>query len=148
MSHKYFDGMVENTNVKDEPDKNLIEKVESLGINVKKCMDELRIADAIDEIFTVLRASNKYIDETTPWILAKDENEQDRLKTVLYNLVESIRVCAVYLQAFLPDTANKIFELINTDQKSYETTKTFGQFKSDTELKKPEILFARIENEE
>lgn len=146
MSHKYFDGVVENTNISGDVDSSLIEKVESLGQNVKKCMDGLKIADAIDEIFNVLRASNKYIDETTPWILAKDENEHDRLKTVLYNLVESIRVCAVYLQPFLPDTANKIFELINTDENTYESTNKFGVFKSGTVLNNPEILFARIEN--
>ena len=148
MSHKYFDGIVENTGVESEPDKNLIEKVENLRENVKKCMNELRIADAIDAIFTVLRASNKYIDETTPWILAKDENEQDRLKNVLYNLVESIRVCAVFLQPFLPDTANKIFELINTKETSYESTEKFGAYKSGTLLNNPEILFVRIENED
>ena len=111
-------------------------------------MDELRIADAIDEIFEVLRASNKYIDETLPWALAKDETKQDRLKTVLYNLIESIRVCAVYLQAFLPDTSKRIFEQINTDLTTYESTKEFGQFASGTVLNKPEILFARIEKKE
>ncbi|MCH5166796.1 MAG: methionine--tRNA ligase [Erysipelotrichales bacterium] len=145
MSHKYFEGVVENTQVVGDADQNLIGKVEGLGAKVKKCMDDLKIADAIDEIFNVLRASNKYIDETTPWILAKDENEHDRLKTVLYNLVESIRVCAVYLQPFLPDTADKIFDLINTDEKTYESTNKFGVFKSGTVLNNPEILFARIE---
>ena len=147
MSHKYFNGQVENTNVTEDVDKALITKAEELGARVKKSMDELRIADAIDEVFGLLRASNKYIDETTPWILAKDESKQERLKTVLYNLIESIRIAAVYLQPFLPKTADKIFALINTDLKSYESTKTFGAYVSGTVLKEPEILFARIENE-
>ena len=111
-------------------------------------MDILRIADAIDEVINCLRASNKYIDETTPWILAKDETKQDRLKTVLYNLIESIRVCAVYLQAFIPSTSDKIFDLLNTDLTSYESTKSFGQYVSGTELKQPEILFQRLEKNE
>ena len=110
-------------------------------------MDELRIADAIDEVLNCLRATNKYIDDTTPWVLAKDETKQDRLKTVLYNLIESIRICTVYLQSFIPETTEKIFNQINTDLTSYESTKEFGQFESGTVLNKPEILFARIEKE-
>ena len=148
MSNKYFDGVVENTNVVEDLDQEFKNKVVNLGSAVKSKMDELRIADAIDEIFEVLRASNKYIDETLPWALAKDETKQDRLKTVLYNLIESIRVCAVYLQAFLPDTSKRIFEQINTDLTTYESTKEFGQFASGTVLNKPEILFARIEKKE
>jgi methionyl-tRNA synthetase len=126
-------------------DQNLKDLVTSLGDKVAKHMDELKVADAIDDVFEVLRASNKYIDETTPWILAKDETKQDRLKEVLYNLIESIRVCAVYLQAFLPDTAEKIFNQINTDLKSYDSTKTFGGYVSGTKVNTPEILFARID---
>lgn len=147
MSNKYFDGIVENAKVSGPEDEALIEKVEALNTNVKKKMDELKIADAIDEIFNVLRASNKYIDETAPWFLAKDENSQDRLKTVLYNLVESIRVCAVYLQPFLPDTAEKIFKFINTDETTYESTISFGAYKSGTKLNESEILFQRIDQE-
>ncbi len=147
MSNKYFDGIVENTNVVGPEDEALIAKVESLGKNVQKKMDELKIADAIDEIFNVLRASNKYIDETTPWILAKDEASHDRLKTVLYNLTESIRVCAVYLQAFLPDTAARILEFINTKENSYESTVKFGGLASGTKLNESEILFQRIDQE-
>lgn len=145
MSNKYFDGIVENPKVSGEADDALISKVEALGANVKKKMDELKIADAIDEIFDVLRASNKYIDETCPWVLAKDESQADRLKTVLYNLIESIRVCAVYLQAFLPETADKIFAQINTDLTTYESTKEFGAYATGTKLNNPEILFARID---
>ena len=87
MSHKYFDGVVENTNVTEDVDATLIEKVEALPNLFKKKMDDLRIADAIDEVLNCLRATNKYIDDTTPWVLAKDETKQDRLKTVLYNLL-------------------------------------------------------------
>ena len=148
MSHKYFDGIVERTEVTTEFDAALKAKLEALGENVKKQMDQLRIADAIDEIIDCLRSSNKYIDETTPWILAKDETRQDELRTVLYNLIESIRICAVYLQAFIPDTSAKIFDLLNTDLTSYESTKEFGQYVDGTELKKPEILFQRIEKTE
>lgn len=147
MSHKYFDGVVTRTDVSTEFDAALIDKLTHLGDNVKTKMDSLRIADAIDEIFNCLRASNKYIDETTPWVLAKDENELDKLRTVLYNLIESIRICAVYLQPFLPQTAVKIFELINTDLTSYESTKTFGGYVSGTKVSEAEILFARIDKE-
>ena len=110
-------------------------------------MNDLKIADSIDDVFEVLRASNKYIDETMPWVLAKDETKQDRLKEVLYNLIESIRVCAVYLQAFLPETAEKIFYQINTDIKSYDSTKEFGKYMSGTKVNNPEILFARIDKD-
>ena len=145
MSHKYFDGYVENTGITSEVDENLINLCENLGTKVKTDMDKLRIADAITDIFDCLRASNKYIDETTPWVLAKDENSKERLKTVLYNLIESIRICAVYLQAFIPDTSSKIFDLLNTDLTSYESTNKFGAYKSGTKLKEPQILFKRIE---
>ncbi len=148
MDKKYFNGIVENLNVVGEEDKSLIEKLENLHIVFKEKMDNLRIADAIDEVFNCLRASNKYIDETAPWILAKDENSQDRLKTVLYNLVESIRICSVYLQPFLPDTANKIFMFLNTNDTSYESTKKFGQYQSGTKLNDAEILFKRIDASE
>lgn len=145
MSHKYFDGIVENKNVPSEIDENLISLCENLGEKVKNDMDKLRIADAISDVFEVLRAANKYIDETTPWILAKDETKTDRLKTVLYNLIEAIRISAVYLQPFIPDTSDKIFDLLNTDQKSYSSTKKFGVYASGTKLKEPQILFSRIE---
>lgn len=148
MAHKYHDGVIEKTSVSTEFDAELQSKVLELGKKVKEKMDHLRIADAIDEIFNVLRASNKYIDETTPWILAKDPKEKDKLKNVLYNLIESIRVCAVYLQPFLPDTSKKIFNLINTDANTYESTTVFGNYPTGTRVNEPEILFARIEIEE
>ena len=145
MSNKYFDGIVESTGVEDTMDKNLKDLATNLGNKVANHMEELKISEAIDDVFELLRASNKYIDETMPWSLAKDESKQDRLKEVLYNLIESIRVSAVYLQAFLPDTAEKIFKQINTDIKDYESTKEFGKFVSGTKLNAPEILFQRID---
>ena len=107
-------------------------------------MDELKVAAAIDDIFDLLRRCNKYIDETTPWILAKDENSKDRLGTVLYNLLESIRISAVLLSAFLPDTANKIFEQLNTSNVSYETVNNFNGMLDTDKVGVAEPLFARI----
>ena len=147
MSNKYFDGVVTQTGVEDVMDANIKNLVTDLGNKVHNSMEELKIAEAIDNIFDVLRATNKYIDETMPWALAKDETKSDRLKEVLYNLIESIRVCAVYLQAFLPETAEKIFKQINTDLTSYESTKEFGGYKSGNKVNNPEILFARIDVE-
>ena len=146
MSNKYFDGVVTNTGVNvEEEDSELKSLCEGLNAKVKDHMNKLRIADSIDDIFEVLRAANKYIDITMPWALAKDETKLDRLNTVLYNLIEAIRVSAVYLQAFLPETAEKIFSQINTDIKDYESTKDFGKYVSGTKLNAPEILFARID---
>jgi methionyl-tRNA synthetase len=145
MSNKYFDGEVVQTGVTDTMDQGLKDLVTSLGNKVKAHMDELKVSEAIDDIFEVLRASNKYIDETMPWALAKEEDKQDRLKEVLYNLLESIRVCAVYLQAFLPETSEKIFKQINTDLTTYESTKEFGGYVSGNKVGTPEILFARID---
>ena len=145
MSNKYFDGEVVQTGVTDTMDQGLKDLVTSLGDKVKAHMDELKVSEAIDDIFEVLRASNKYIDETMPWALAKEEDKQDRLKEVLYNLLESIRVCAVYLQAFLPETSEKIFKQINIDLTTYESTKEFGGYVSGNKVGTPEILFARID---
>ena len=108
-------------------------------------MNDLKVAEAIEEIIELCRKSNKYIDETTPWLLAKDETKQARLQTVLYNLLETIRICGVYLAAFLPETADKIFKQINTQNRSVESTKTFEGMDSGIKLNKPEILFARID---
>ena len=144
MSHKYFDGKVESTGVVEDVDNKLKDLAKSLGGKVSKHMDELKIQESIDDIFEVLRASNKYIDETMPWALAKDESKQDRLKEVLYNLIESIRISAIYLQPFLPETAEKIFKQLNTNKTKYEDSQ-FGKLESDLVLNKPEILFARID---
>lgn len=140
MGNKYFDGKVSNKKVSDPLDEEFIKNINSLEENVTSKMDKLQVADAIGEIFNVLRASNKYIDETTPWVLAKDEALQDRLETVIYNLLESIRVCAVFLEPFMPDTSSKILEQINISDKTFS-------FVEDTkyELGKPSALFMRID---
>jgi len=145
MSYKYFDGIVSNPSVIEDVDDSLKSVVLDLHKSVTSKMNELKVGDALGLIFDALKRANKYIDETTPWILAKDESKQDRLKTVLYNLLETIRICSVYLQAFLPETASKIFNQLNTDEKSYESARTFGLLNSGTKLNEPVHLFDRID---
>ena len=144
MSNKYFSGVVENKEVNEEIDRELINLVLSIKDKVDEKMNMLRIADSLDCIFDIFRRCNKYIDETTPWVLAKDESKTDRLKTILYNLIESIRYGAVLLQAFMPDTAESIFKQINTDQNSYDTLDRFGYYKSGSIVGEAEVLFNRI----
>lgn len=140
MAKKYFDGNIENRKKKEDIDKELISMLNALEKKIDEKMEKLEIGAAIDGIFEVLRRSNKYIDETTPWVLAKDENKKERLETVLYNLVESIRVCAVFLEPFLPDTSKNILNQININNHSF-------QFLEDVSYKvnNPVILFQRIE---
>lgn len=145
MSHKYFDGIVSNPNVSEDVDNDLILSATKLHDIVIKYVDDLKVGDALQEIFEVLRKANKYIDDTTPWILAKDETKQDRLKTVLYNLLETIRICAVYLQAFIPETAEKIFNQLNTKQTSFDSSKEFGLLEQNIKLNEPIHLFDRID---
>ena len=140
MGNKYFDGDISNKNVSDKMDDDFITAINSLNSKVEEKMDSLQISDALTEIFNVLRLSNKYIDETTPWILAKDENLKDRLETVLYNLLESIRVCAVLLNPFLTKTSDDILNQINSDDKSFEYIES-NKYK----LNKPTPLFLRID---
>lgn len=144
MSNKYFSGVVENKEVNEEIDRELINLVLSTKDKVDEKMNMLRIADSLDCIFDIFRRCNKYIDETTPWVLAKDESKTDRLKTILYNLIESIRYGAVLLQVFMPDTAESIFKQINTDQNSYDTLDRFGYYKSGSIVGEAEVLFNRI----
>lgn len=141
MAQKYFDGEVSNQNVLDQFDSELVASINSLDERVTKRMDELEIGKAIDEIFELLRRSNKYIDETMPWSLAKDENKRARLETVLYHLLEAIRVSAIYLSSFLPDTSKEILRQINqeNDSLSFESTLKY-------QVLEPKILFQRIEN--
>ena len=146
MANKYFDGVIENKNVKEDIDNKLIEEAVNLKKHVDKYMEKLEVSKALDTIFDLLRSSNKYIDETMPWVLAKDDTKRDRLATVLYNLIESIRIATVLLQAFIPDTAYKIFYQINTDLKGYDTIDNFGGYVSGTKVNNPEVLFKRIEN--
>ena len=140
MGNKYFEGKVTNKNTPTEFDKNLIDQINSLEEKVSDKMDKLQISDAITEIFNVLRSSNKYIDETTPWILAKDENEKEKLETVIYNLLESIRVCAVLLESFLPDTSQEILKQINNQKKDTKYTED-----NSYELTEPSPIFKRID---
>ena len=145
MINKYFDGVVVNKNVNEDIDNDLKDIVLSAKDKVNDKMDNLRIADSLDEVFEIFKRCNKYIDETTPWILAKDESKLDRLSTVMYNLVESIRIGAVLLQAYLPDTASSIFNQINTDITSYDTIGEFGKYVSGTKIGEAKVLFQRIE---
>lgn len=146
MSNKYFDGKVINPHV-DEP---VDEELKSLAMaalgKVSKKMDDFHVGDALDEIFVLLRRTNKYIDETEPWVLAKDPSKSDRLATVLYNLLEAIRYSAVLLDAFLPETGIKILDELNTQKRDFDSLKEFGQLETDIEVvKKPKVLFARID---
>lgn len=145
MVNKYFDGEVSNKGASEEIDNSLIKEAEELYTKVENYMNKLEIPKALDTIFDLFRSCNKYIDDTTPWILAKDENKKERLATVLYNLIESIRIGTVLLKPFMPDTAEKIFKQINTDNTSYESVKVFGGYNSGTKVGTPEVLFQRIE---
>ncbi len=148
MTNKYFDGVVNKGQSEEEVDKELIALALETPKKVEKKMDELRVGDAISEIFTLLKRCNKYIDETTPWTLAK-EGKMDRLSTVLYNLLESIRIAAIQLSAFLPETGDKILNALNTQQRSFESCETFGNLECGIKVaEKPEILFARIDEKE
>ena len=114
MANKYFDGKIENKKVNTEFDNSLITMINELDAKIDEKMNNLEVGASLDLIFDLLKRSNKYIDETSPWVLAKDENEKDRLKTVLYNLLESIRVAAIELKPFLPETSEKIIKQLNT----------------------------------
>ena len=142
MAKKYFASHLENRNVVEEVDSELLSMVNGLEEKVEARMSHLEIGAALDEIFEVLRRSNKYIDETTPWTLAKEEDKKERLETVLYHLIESIRVCAVFLSPFLPETSEKIFQQIHSTNQEF-------QFNKNTiyDLNEPEILFQRIDGE-
>lgn len=149
MSNKYFGGLVENSNCHEAIDDELINLAKETVVNVDKKMDELKVSDSIDEIITLLRRSNKYIDETTPWTLGKDETQHERLKTVLYNLLECIRISAVLLKPYLPETSEKILDQLNTKNRDYDSIQIFGQLEQNIHVvEKPEILFARLDEHE
>ena len=147
MANKYFDGIVTNSNVSEDLDIELIDAVLGLKGTLDENIDKFRIADSLENIMDVYRRCNKYIDETTPWVLAKDESKKERLKTVIYNLVESIRIATVFLQAYLPDTAESIFKQLNTNISGYDSVDEFGKYASGTKVNEPEVLFKRIEKE-
>ena len=149
MSNKYFGGVVTNTGVTEEVDEDLKNVVLNCRIKVAECMDKLKVADAISEIFTLFKRCNKYIDETMPWALAKDETKQDRLNTVLYNLVESIVVGASLLEPYMPDTAVKILNQLNAAKRKVTELGRFGLYPSGNKVTEtPEILFARLDVKE
>lgn len=148
MQNKYFGGVVSNPSVLENIDGELIDLAIKTPKLVETCMNELRVADAIDAIFALARRCNKYIDETTPWILGKDETKHARLKTVLYNLLEGIRILGVLIRPFMPETSEKILNSLNTNQRSYDSILKFGQLEFDIKVsEKPEILFARLDAE-
>lgn len=148
MTNKYFDGVVQPGDVTEELDGELKSlAVETVG-KVDKLLSEYRVSDTLDTIFTLAKRCNKYIDETTPWALAKDEDKKARLGTVLYNLLESIRFIAVLLSPFLPETSEKILAQMNTDIKDYDSLSAFGALKAGTVVGKAEPLFARIDAKE
>lgn len=149
MSNKYFDGVVTNAGVNEPVDEELKALTIATSKKVAEKMDKLRVADAITEIFTLFKRCNKYIDETMPWALAKDESKQDRLQTVLYNLVESISVGATLLEAFMPETSEKILAQLNATKRSLEELETYGNYVSGTKVTDaPEILFQRLDSKE
>lgn len=148
MTNKYFDGVVQPGDATEELDGELKAlAVETVG-KVDKLLSEYRVSDTLDAIFTLAKRCNKYIDETAPWTLAKDESKKARLGTVLYNLLESIRFVAVLLSPFLPETSEKILAQINTDIKDYDSLSAFGALKAGTVVGKAEPLFARIDAKE
>ena len=149
MSNKYFGGVVNNTNVKEAVDEELIALTLETPEKVIAKMDKLRIADAISEIFTLFKRCNKYIDETMPWALAKDEEKKARLETVLYNLVESISVGASLLESFMPETSAKILAQLNVKKYELDEMSIYGNYVSGTKVtEKPEILFQRLDMNE
>lgn len=149
MSNKYFGGVVENKGVTEPVDDDLKNFILSVPAKVNEKMDKLRVADAMTEVFTIFKRCNKYIDETMPWALAKDEEKKDRLATVLYNLVEGICIGAVLLKSFMPETTERILAQLNAQDRELEDLKTFGLYPSGNKVtEKPEILFARLDLKE
>ena len=149
MSNKYFGGVVENKGVAEPVDEDLKAFALAVPGKVAEKMDKLRVADAMTEVFTLFKRLNKYIDETMPWALAKDEAKKDRLATVLYNLVEGITMGATLLESFMPETTERILAQLNAEKRTLEDLKTFGLYPSGNKVtEKPEILFARLDLKE
>ena len=149
MSNKYFGGVVTKTGVEEDVDADLKAVVTGTRAKVAAKMEDLRVADSITEIFNLFKRCNKYIDETMPWALAKDEEKKDRLAEVLYNLVESITIGASLLESFMPETTEKILAQLNGEKRSYEELDQFGLYPSGNKVTdKPEILFQRLDLKE
>jgi len=147
MTNKYFDGEIQTPNTPDSLDEELKAVALAMPKKVEQKMDELKVADAIDEVFVLLRRANKYIDETAPWALAKDESNRPRLGTVLYNLLEAIRFAAIALEPFLPETTGKILSQINAENGGLESLTGFGVLQAGKKVGPGEILFARLDME-
>ncbi|APH13631.1 methionine--tRNA ligase [Clostridium sporogenes] len=147
MIEKYFHGEIPGGNCKEDIDEDLIKLALETPRKVEENMEKLRIPEALEEIWTFIGRANKYIDETTPWILAKDESKKERLGTVLYNLVESLRIISVCISAFIPETSIKINEQINTDILNWDSLSEFNGTKVGTKVKKGEAIFPRIDIE-
>ena len=147
MQNKYFDGIIQEPTDSESVDDEL--KVFALETvkKIEKCFETYRVADAVEAVLNLAKRSNKYIDETMPWALAKDENKKARLGTVLYNLLEAIRYIAILLTPFMPQTAEKIFEQMNCDIKDYDSMNTFGALKAGIKVNEAQALFARIDSE-
>ena len=149
MSNKYFGGVVENKGVAEPVDDDLKNFILSVPAKVNEKMDKLRVADAMTEVFTIFKRCNKYIDETMPWALAKDEEKKDRLATVLYNLVEGICIGATLLKSFMPEKTERILAQLSAEDRTLENLNTFGLYPSGNKVtEKPEILFARLDLKE
>ena len=145
MSNKYFGGTINDCGANEDVDAELKNVVISAKQKVSAKIEEFKVSDALFEIFAIFRRANKYIDETMPWVLAKDESKKDRLSTVLYNLIESIMIGTSLLSAFLPDTCERVAKMLNLDLRSYENADKFGTIKSVKVCENPEILFARLD---
>ena len=145
MDHKYFGGRIMEPCAGEAVDEELKAVALAMPAKVEKKMDGLHVADAIDEVFVLLRRANKYIDETTPWVLAKDPAKADRLGTVLYNLLEAIRFAAIVLGAYLPETSEKILRQLNVENGGLESLQAFGGMPAGGTVGTAEILFSRID---
>ena len=145
MTNKYFNGQLNKDFIEEEIDKEFKETILATPAIVEQKMNELRVGDSIEAIMELFRRCNKYIDETAPWTLAKEEALKPRLNTVLYNLLEGIRIGAVLMEPFMPETSKKVFEQLNTKQTSYDSILSFGSFEANKVTDKPEPLFARVD---
>ena len=147
MQNKYFDSIIQEPTDSESVDDELKAFALETVKKIEKCFETYRVADAVEAVLNLAKRSNKYIDETMPWALAKDENKKARLGTVLYNLLEAIRYIAILLTPFMPQTAEKIFEQMNCDIKDYDSMNTFGALKAGTKVNEAQALFARIDSE-
>ena len=145
MAYKYFDGIVPEPKSLEEVDNSLIDCVTNTRKAINNKMDEYKVSESINLVFDIFNRTNKYIDETMPWALAKDVDKRDRLATVIYNLLETIRIGAVLLQPFLPETSDKIFYQLNTLNKNYDSITGFDGMDVGIKLNQPEPLFLRID---